>query len=140
MGIQSSINQTLATAGVAATAIKHIQNEQDSKEKQEVNKLEQEDKLQRELVDVDRDELKLQNDELKNKWDSRDLSSKMKEEQNLYRNGKMDEQAYKQSRQEALRQQKLLKQQRLDFELRRQSLTESKTNIEQRLDIIGGKK
>ena len=140
MGIQSSINQTLATAGVAATAIKHIQNEQDSKEKQEVKQLEEQDKLQRELVDVDRDELKLSNDELQNKWDSRDLSSKMKQEQTLYRNGKMDEQAYKQSRQEALRQQKLLKQQRLDFELRRQSLVDRKTNLQERLDIVGGKK
>ena len=140
MGIQSSINQALATTGVAATAIKHIQNEQSNKEVQETKKLEQEDKLQRELVDVDRNQLKLQNDELQNKWDMRDLSSKMKSDKDLFKSGKMDEATYFKARQEALRQQKLLRQQRLDFELQREGLTNRQSNLQKRLDMIGGKK
>lgn len=140
MGIQSSINQTLATAGVAATAIKHIQNEQDIKENQEVKQLEEQDRLQRKLVDVDRSSLKLSNDELQNKWSYRDLTTQMRQEKELYKTGKMDEESYIKSRQEAIRQQTLLKKQREDFELQRKSLADRQSNLQQRLDLIGGKK
>lgn len=133
MAIQDNINQMIATAGAAAIA-------SNSLEKKEISNLDQEDKLQRELVDVDRNQLKLQNDELQNKWDMRDLSSKMKDDRNLFKTGKMDEATYFKARQEALRQQKLLRQQRLDFELQKQGLTNRQSNLQKRLDMIGGKK
>lgn len=139
MGIQSSINQTLATAGVAATALKHVANDKD-KSSDELKQLEQEDKLQKELVDVDRNTLKLHNEELQNKWNYRDLSSQMRQEKDLYKTGKMDEETYIKSRQEAIRQQTLLKKQRLDFELQRQELSRRQSNLQKRLDLIGGKK
>ena len=139
MGIQSSINQTLATAGVAATALKHVANDKD-KSGDELRQLEQEDKIQKELVDVDRNTLKLHNEELQNKWDYRDLSSQMRQEKDLYKTGKMDEETYIKSRQEAIRQQTLLKKQRLDFELQRQELSRRQSNLQKRLDLIGGKK
>lgn len=139
MGIQSSINQTLATAGVAATALKHVANDKD-KSSDELKQLEQEDKLQKELVDVDRSTLKLHNEELQNKWNYRDLSSQMRQEKDLYKTGKMDEETYIKSRQEAIRQQTLLKKQRLDFELQRQELSRRQSNLQKRLDLIGGKK
>lgn len=133
MAIQDNINQMIATASAAAIA-------SNSLEKKEISNLEQEDKLQRELVDVDRNQLKLQNDELKNKWDMRDLSSQMKSDRDLFRSGKMDEATYYKARQEALRQQKLLRQQRLDFELQRKGLTNRQSSLQKRLDMIGGKK
>ena len=133
MAIQDSINQMIATAGAAAIA-------SNSLEKKEINKLEEEDKLQREIVEVDRNQLKLQNDEIKNKWDMRDLSSKMKSDKDLFKSGKMDEATYYKARQEALRQQKLLRQQRLDFELQKEGLTNRQSNLQKRLDMIGGKK
>ena len=133
MAIQDSINQMIATAGAAAIA-------SNSLEKKEINKLEEEDKLQREIVEADRNQLKLQNDELKNKWDMRDLSSKMKSDKDLFKSGKMDEATYYKARQEALRQQKLLRQQRLDFELQKEGLTNRQSNLQKRLDMIGGKK
>ncbi len=137
MGIQSSINQALATAGVASTAAKHIQSE---KEIKDISKLEQEDRLQKEIVDVDRSTLKLHNEELQNKWNYRDLSSQMRQEKDLYKTSKMDEETYIKSRQEAIRQQTLLKKQRLDFELQRQELSRRQSNLQKRLDLIGGKK
>lgn len=133
MAIQDNINQMIATAGAAAIA-------SNSLEKKEISNLEQEDKLQRELVDVDRNQLKLQNDELQNKWDMRDLSSQMKSDRDLFRSGKMDEATYYKARQEALRQQKLLKQQRLDFQIQREGLTNRQSNLQKRLDMIGGNK
>ena len=135
MGIQSSINQTLATAGVAATAIKHVANEKD-KSGEQLRQLEQEDRLQKEIVDVDRSTLKLHNEELQNKWSYRDLSSQMRQEKNLYKTGKMDEETYIKSRQEAIRQQTLLKKQRLDFELQRQELSRRQSNLQKRLDFL----
>jgi uncharacterized protein YdaT len=133
MAIQDNINQMIATASAAAFA-------SNSMEKQEISKLEQEDKLQRELVDVDRSSLKLQNDELKNKWEHRDLTSQMRQEKELFKTGKMDEASYIKSRQEAIRQQTLLKKQRQDFELQRKSLADRQSNLQKRLDLLGGKK
>lgn len=133
MAIQDNINQMIATASAAAFA-------SNSMEKQEMSKLEQEDKLQRELVDVDRSSLKLSNDELKNKWEYRDLTSQMRQEKELYKTGKMDEESYIKSRKEAIRQQTLLRKQREDFELQRKSLADRQSNLQQRLDMLGGKK
>lgn len=133
MAIQDNINQMIATAGAASFA-------SNSLEKQEIAKLEQEDKLQKELLDVDRSSLKLHNEELQNKWSSRDLSSQMKQDKDLFKTGKMDEASYLKARQEAIRQQKLLKQQRLDFEIQKQGLANRQSNLQQRLDLIGGKK
>ena len=140
MGVQSSVNQALTSVGVGAAAVKHLKNESKMAESKELKQLEEQDKLQGELVEVDRSELKLKNDELQNKWENRDLTAKMREDKELFKSGKMDAESYAKSRKEALRQQQLLKQQRLDFELQRQAITNRQSNIQQRLDLIGGKK